>query len=250
VFALDGKVALVTGSSRGLGWAMARALSEAGATVVLHGRDAGALRARAQELAANGAVPDVAAFDVTDTDAGTQAIRQIADRHGRLDVLVNNAGFILRKPLATLTDAEWDASLATDLTSCFALSRAAAEVMVAQGRGSIIMISSIVATVTRPEIAAYTAAKGALSALTRALAVELGPRGVRCNAIAPGYFRTEGTAPIVDTELGRQISARTPLRRWGNTDEIGGAAVFLASDAASYVNGAVLTVDGGLTAAL
>jgi gluconate 5-dehydrogenase len=250
MFRLDGKVALVTGSSRGLGWAMARALSGAGATVVLHGRDGEELRTRAQELAAGGVPADVAPFDVTDSEAGARAIRDIAARHGRLDVLVNNAGVILRKPLAEVTDSDWNTVLATDLTSCFALSRAAADVMVPQGRGSIIMISSVVASVTRPQIVAYTAAKGAVSALTRALAVELGPSGVRCNAIAPGYFRTEATAPLVETEVGRQISARTPLRRWGNTDEIGGAAVFLASDAASYVNGAILTVDGGLTAAI
>jgi gluconate 5-dehydrogenase len=250
VFRLDGRVALVTGSSRGLGWAIARALSAAGAIVVLHGRDTEALRARQQELAATGAATDVVRFDVTDSEAGARAIGQIAERHGRLDVLVNNAGVILRKPLAEVADSDWQATLATDLTSCFTLARAAAAVMVPQGRGSIIMISSIVASVTRPQIAAYTAAKGAVSALARALAVELGPHGVRCNAIAPGYFRTEGTAPIVETELGRQISARTPLGRWGNTEEIGGAAVFLASDAASYVNGTVLTVDGGLTAAL
>ena len=117
-------------------------------------------------------------------------------------MLVNNAGLIMRKPLAELSDSDWQATLATDLTSCFTLARAAAAVMVPQGRGSIIMISSIVASVTRPQIAAYTAAKGAVSALARALAVELGPHGVRCNAIAPGYFRTEGTAPIVETELG------------------------------------------------
>jgi gluconate 5-dehydrogenase len=250
VFALDGQVALVTGSSRGLGWAMARALSAAGATVVLHGRDPELLRARAQELAATGARTDVAPFDVTDTQAGSRAIRHIAATHGRLDILVNNAGFMLRKPIADVTDSDWHSVLATDLTPCFTLSRAAADVMVRQGRGSIIMISSIVASTTRPQIAAYTAAKGAVSALTRALAVELGPHGVRCNAIAPGYFRTEATAPLEGTELDRMISARTPLGRWGNPVEIGGAVVFLASEAGSYVNGTILTVDGGLTAAI
>jgi gluconate 5-dehydrogenase len=250
MFALDGKVALVTGSSRGLGWAMAQALSQAGATIVLHGRDPELLRSRARELAAKGAKTDVAPFDVIDIEAGPQAIRTIAETHGRLDILVNNAGFMLRKPMAEVTDGDWHSVLAADLTSCFRLARAAADVMIRQGRGSIIMISSIVATVTRPEISAYTAAKGAVNALTRALAVELGPHGVRCNAIAPGYFRTEATASLQGTELDRMISARTPLGRWGNPPELGGAVVFLASDAASYVNGTILTVDGGLTAAI
>jgi len=250
MFVLNDKVILVTGSSRGLGWAMARALGQAGATVVLNGRDIEALRLRAQELAADGAAADVAPFDVTDTAAGPRAIRQIAEKHGRLDVLINNAGFILRKPIAELADSDWHSVFAGNLTSCFILAKAAADVMVRQGRGSIITMSSIVATVTRPDIAAYTAAKGAVSALTRALAVELGPHGVRCNAIAPGYFRTDATAQLEASEFGRAIQNRTPLRRWGDPSELGGMAVFLASDAASYVNGAVLTVDGGLTAAL
>jgi gluconate 5-dehydrogenase len=250
MFALNDKVILVTGSSRGLGWSMARALSEAGATVMLNGRDTEALRARAQELAGRGATVDIAPFDVTDALAGPRAIRQVAETHGRLDVLVNNAGIILRKPMAELTDDDWNAVVTANLTSCFRLARAAAAVMVRQGHGSIIMISSIVATVTRPDIAAYTAAKGAVSALTRALAVELGPKNVRCNAIAPGYFRTDATAALMESEFGRAIQARIPLRRWGDPRDLGGIAVFLASDAACYVNGAIITVDGGLTAAL
>lgn len=250
MFTLDGKVALVTGASRGLGWAMARALSGAGATVVLNGRSAETLSARAEELTGDGAAAHIAPFDVTNAAAGREAVQEIARRHGRLDILVNNAGFALRKPLAELGEDDWQAVMAADLTSCFSLAKAAAEVMVPQGSGAIIMISSIVATVARPGIAAYAAAKGAVSALTRALAVELGPQGIRCNAIAPGYFRTDATGPLQNTPFAQQICERTPLGRWGDPPELGGAAVFLASDAASYVNGAVLTVDGGMTAAM
>jgi gluconate 5-dehydrogenase len=250
MFVLNDKVILVTGSSRGLGWSMASALAQAGATVVLNGRDANALRARAQELAAKGAAVDIAPFDVNDTEAGARAIGQVAKIHGRLDVLINNAGLVVRKPVAELTDNDWNSVLTTNVLAYFRLAQAAAAVMARQGQGSIIMISSIVAQVTRPDIAAYTAAKGAVSALTRALAVELGPLGIRCNAIAPGYFRTDATAAVVESEFGQAIRNRIPLRRWGDPRDLGGIAAFLASDAASYVNGAVITIDGGLTAAL
>jgi gluconate 5-dehydrogenase len=250
MFSLDGKVVLVTGSTRGLGWAMARALSEAGATVVLNGRSVAALQRRIRELAEVGGTADMAPFDVTDAEDGPRTIQDVAARHGRLDVLINNAGIILRKAFTELTSDDWNSVLSVNLTACFTLAQAAAAVMTRQGRGSIIMTASIVATATRPGIAAYTAAKGAVSALTRALAVELGPLGIRCNAIAPGYFRTEATEAVAESEFGRSIENRIPLRRWGEPRDLGGIVVFLASDAASYVNGAVFTVDGGLTAAL
>jgi gluconate 5-dehydrogenase len=250
MLSVSNKVVLITGSSRGLGWSMAQAFAEAGAVVVLNGRQPESLQARLEELLARGASADLAVFDIEDSTAGQQAISRIAEAHGRLDVLINNAGIFVRKPFSQLTDSDWDSVFAVNVKAYFKLARSAAAIMMRQQSGSIIMISSIVTEMTRPEIAAYTAAKGAIGALTRALAVELGPYGVRCNAIAPGYFRTEAAAPIVDTAFGRSIQQRVPLKRWGDPLEIGPAAVFLASNAASYINGATLTVDGGLTAAL
>jgi gluconate 5-dehydrogenase len=247
---LHDKVVLITGSSRGLGWAMAQAFAQAGATVLINGRDRDGVLARVRELAAKGLSAEAAVFDAADPAAAEAALRRIVETHTRLDVLVNNAGAIIRKPFTALTDADWDAVFSVNVTARFRLAQAAAAAMMARGSGAILMISSIVAARTRPEIAAYTAAKGAVSALTRALAVELAPHGIRCNAIAPGYFRTDATAAIADSEFGRALERRIPLRRWGDPADIGAAAVFLASDAASYINGAVLVVDGGLTAAL
>jgi gluconate 5-dehydrogenase len=252
MFSLEGRVAFVTGSSRGLGAAMAGALAGAGARVVLNGRDAGALERTAAGLREKGGAVDAIRADVTDEDAADRAIDEVVARHGRLDVLIANAGVQYRHALAEFPTEEWRHLLDTHLTSAFVLARRAAPTMLRQGRGRIIVTASIMGSrVARPTIAAYAAAKGGLVGLTRALAVELGPGGITCNAIAPGYFATEmNTALVENAEFNAWVEKRTPVGRWGRAEEIGGAALFLASDAASYVNGHVLFVDGGLTAAL
>lgn len=251
LFCLTGKVVLVTGGSRGLGWAMSQALAEAGATVVVNGRDEAVLAARVEELSRNGWSADYAVFDVAKSDAIAPAVSAVVDRHGRLDGLVNNAGATHRKPLPDFDTDLFQQVLDTNLTAPFVLAREAARTMTRQGGGRIVNIASIMGIVARPTISAYVAAKGGLAALTRALAVELGPQGITCNAIAPGYFATELNAPLVqDPEFTAFVSRRTPAGRWGEVHEMGGAAVFLISDAASYVNGHVLVVDGGMSVAL
>ncbi len=247
LFSLAGKVVLITGASRGLGWAMAQAMAEAGGHVVLNARDQAALDARAESLAAAGLSASTAAFDVTDEAAGGAAITEIAERHGHLDVLVANAGIQHRKPIEDFATAEFRRLIETNLTACFTLARAAATPMRAQGAGRIIMTASVMGQVARPSISAYIAAKGGVVALTKALAAELGPDGITCNAIAPGFFATEmNTALVENAEFSAWVEERTPLGRWGRPEEIAGAAVFFASEAGSYVNGHVLTVDGGL----
>jgi gluconate 5-dehydrogenase len=252
LFSLAGQVALVTGASRGLGRAMAGALAAAGAHVVLNGRDRAALAAVEAELHAAGRGAETAAFDVTDEGAVTAALADIAERHGRLDILIGNAGIQHRRPLLEFATADWQRVLDTNLTACFVLAREAARLMVPRGSGRIILIASMMGpSVARPTVPAYAAAKGGLVALTRALAVELGPQGITCNAIAPGFFATEmNTALIENPEFNAFVGRRTPVGRWGRPEEIGGVAVFLASPAASYVNGHMLTVDGGLIAAM
>jgi gluconate 5-dehydrogenase len=250
-FSLEGRVALVTGASRGLGFEMAKALAEHGAHVVLNSRRRDELEARAAELAEAGLAAGVAAFDVADGAACRAAVAEVEARHGHLDILVNNAGVIPRTPLLDYSDEDWQASLDVNLTAAFRLSRAAAKGMVQRGWGRIIATGSVMSFVVRPTIPGYTATKHALAGLTKALAVELGPKGVNCNAICPGYFETELNMAIRDNRpLYDRIAERTPLGRWAQPEEIGGAVVFLASDAASYVNGHLLSVDGGMVAAL
>lgn len=252
MFDLSGQVALVTGASRGIGWAIAQALAAAGATVVLNGRDAKTLAPRRAALESWGFSADIAAFDVADAAAAIAAVAAIGSRHGRLDIFISNAGSTIRKPLLEQTDDDWRHVMEADLTAGWRLAREAARIMVPARYGRIVMVSSINGFVARPGITAYVAAKTGLHGLVRALALDFGSSGVTVNALAPGYFPTEGNAALrkSNPEFEAHIAQRTPAGRWGRTEELGAAAVYLASPASGFTTGSVLTVDGGLTAAI
>ncbi|KAA3500599.1 short chain dehydrogenase [Rhizobium rhizogenes] len=250
-FSLENRIAVITGSGRGLGFEIASAFAEAGAHVWLTGRNPETLQQAVDTLRQAGGKADYAAFDIADTAAGSALVRRIMDEFGHLDILVNNVGARDRRPLAEFNDEDVLELIRTDLTSSISLSRDAAEAMNTNGYGRIITITSILGHIVRPGDAIYPVAKQGLTGLMRAIAVEYGARGITSNAIAPGMFATETNAALAENpDMVAFAKLRVPLERWGRPDEIAGAALFLASDAASFVNGHVLTVDGGMSVRL
>jgi gluconate 5-dehydrogenase len=247
LFDLTGRRALVTGSSQGLGLAIARGLAEAGAVVVLNGRDTAKLAAAAESLRAAGLKCETRAFDVTDEAAVNAACAAL----GPLDILVNNAGIHRRSPLVEMSLENWEAVLRANLTSAFLVTRAVAPGMIARGRGKIVNLCSLISEVARPTIGNYAASKGGLKMLTKSMAIEWGKHNVQVNGIGPGYMLTELNKPLVENPpFDAWIRGRTPMGRWGRPEEIVGAAVFLSSAASDFVTGQVIYVDGGVLAAL
>lgn len=251
LFDLTGRTALVTGSSRGLGRAMAEGLAVAGAAVVLNGSDPDRLAAAAAEMRASGRVAHEARFDVTDEAAVVAAFERL-DREGiAVDVLVNNAGIQFRRPMVDLATEDWRRVIETNLTGAFVVGREAARRMIPRGRGKVVNIGSLMSELARATVAPYTVAKGGIKMLTRAMAAEWAGHGIQANAIGPGYMLTDMNQALVDDPaFDAWVKARTPSRRWGRPEELVGAAVFLASAASDYVNGQIIYVDGGMLAVL
>jgi gluconate 5-dehydrogenase len=250
-FDLTGKVALVTGAYRGLGFAIASGLARAGATVVLNARKPAELEKAVQKLEADRLKAGISVFDVTDRTAVRAGVASIVAQHGGVDILVNNAGIQRRGPMVDFGGADWDAVIATNLTAPFIVSQAVLPSMIAKKRGKIVHVASLMSDLARPNIVPYTAAKGGVRQLTRGMAVELAPHNIQVNAIAPGYFATEmNTALLADEQFTAWVNKRTPAGRWGNPPEIAGLAVFLASPASDYVTGQVMFIDGGMSIAL
>ncbi len=247
-FSLEGRRALITGSGQGIGLALAQALAEAGASVILNGRGAAKLDAAAAVLRGKGAAVETAVFDVTDQAAVTAAIGQIESGAGPIDILVNNAGIQRRAPLQDFPAETWHELMRANLDSVFFVAQAAARHMIPRGAGKIINVCSVQSELGRASIAPYTASKGAVKMLTKGMCAEWAKHGLQVNGLGPGYFQTELTQALVDDPaFSAWLCNRTPAGRWGRVEELGGAVVFLGSPASDFVNGQILYVDGGLT---
>lgn len=251
LFDLTGLRALVTGSSQGIGLALARGLAEHGASIVLNGRDRARLETAAGQLKETGATVSVSDFDVTDAEAVKRGVDAIEAEVGAIDILVNNAGMQFRSPLEDFPIDRWEQLMKTNVSSVFYVGQAVARHMIGRGRGKIINIASVQSELARPGIAPYTATKGAVKNLTRGMATDWAKHGLQINALAPGYFKTPLNQALVDSqEFSSWLEKRTPAGRWGDVEELVGAAVFLSSSASSFVNGHTLYVDGGITTSL
>ncbi len=249
MFSLAGRRALVTGSSRGIGFGIAAALAGAGADVIINGRDEVALGEAASRLAEGGATVRAVAFDVTSEESVNDAVTWCEDEVGPVDILVNNAGMQYRTALEEFPADKFDQVIRTNLHSAFYVGQAVAKRMIPRGHGKIINICSVMSNLARPSIAPYAASKAAIANLTRGMAVDWAKHGLNINGIAPGYIRTElNEALLQNQEFNSWVEKRTPMGRWGEPSELGGAAVFLASDASKFVNGHILYVDGAFTA--
>ncbi|MEO6292263.1 MAG: glucose 1-dehydrogenase [Burkholderiaceae bacterium] len=250
-FSLQGRIALITGSSGGIGFALARGLAQAGATVVLNARNEHKLSAAADQLRSEGHQVHSRNFDVTQAKAVQTAVHDIEKHIGAIDILVNNAGMTRRAPLDQFPEEDWHAIMRTNVDSVFLVGQAVAKAMIPRKRGKIINICSVQSELGRPNIAPYSASKGAVKMLTKGMAIDWGQHGINVNGLGPGYFKTELTETLVkDEQFSAWLIGRTPSRRWGNVEDLTGAAVFLASDASNFVNGHILYVDGGVTATL
>jgi len=251
LFDLTGKRALITGSSQGIGFALAQGLAEYGAEIVLNGRDAGKLEAAVAKLKGAGYKVSAAGFDVTQVQAARDGVAAIEKNSGAIDILINNAGTTFRAPLEDFPVERWDQLLATNISSAFYVGQAVARHMIPRGRGKIINIASVQSELARPGIAPYTATKGAIRNLTRGMCTDWAKYGLQVNAIAPGYFKTPLNQALVDNpEFSNWLEKRTPAGRWGDVEELVGAAVFLSGKASTFVNGHTLYVDGGITTSL
>ena len=251
MFDLSGRRALVTGSSAGIGYALAKGLAAAGAEVILNARREAPLTEAVSRLNAEGAVAHAARFDVTSATDVEAAIERIEREIGAIDILVNNAGMQRRAPLEQFSHAQWEELMKTNVDSVFLVGQAVARHMIERKRGKIINICSVQSELGRPNIAAYMASKGAVKMLTKGMAIDWGQHGIQVNGLGPGYFKTELTEALVnDEKFSAWLIGRTPSRRWGEVEDLVGAAVFLASDGSNFVNGHILYVDGGVTATL
>ncbi len=251
LFGLEGRVALVTGSSAGIGAAIAAGLAGAGAVVVVNGRTPDKIEAVVAGMVAAGGKAHGVPFDVTDSAEVRAGVARIEAEIGPIDILVNNAGIQRRGPLEDYAEGTWRELMRANLDSVFFVGQAVARAMIPRKRGRIVNVCSVQSELGRPGIAPYAASKGAVKMLTKGMAIDWGRYGIRVNGLGPGYFRTElNRALVEDEKFSSWLSARTPLGRWGEVDELVGAAIFLASDASSFVNGHILYVDGGITASI
>lgn len=251
LFDLTGRTALITGSSRGLGRAMAEGLGRAGAKLVINGTQPAKVEEAVAEMRAAGLDAQALAFNVTDEAAVKAAFADLDARGVAVDILVNNAGIQFRKPMVDLDTADWQRVIDTNLTSAFVIGREAAKRMIPRGHGKVINIASLTSVLARATVAPYTVAKGGIKMLTQAMAAEWGEHGLQANAIGPGYMITDMNQALIDNPaFDAWVKGRTPQRRWGKPEELIGAAIFLASEASNYVNGQTIYVDGGMISVL
>ena len=251
IFDLTGKVALITGSSQGIGFALAEGLAEAGAKIILNGRDEKKLIEAKEKLQKKYEFISYLSFDVTDYSSVERQIKSYYDQNSEIDMLVNNAGMQHRAPLEDFPADKFELLMKTNVSSVFNVGQAVAKRMIKKGQGKIINIASVQTALARPGIAPYTATKGAVANLTKGMATDWAPKGLQVNAIAPGYFNTPLNAALVaDPDFSAWLEKRTPAGRWGEVKELVGACIFLAAPSSSFINGQTIFVDGGITASL